>query len=136
MKYAPDITVFQCLTFVAIFESCIACGLIQSNTHYVELFSISDLPLYITDRDDRIWAASKESIELPQEIRESTEEWQVMLKDNIRLSRSGISGGYILWADNVSEISNTIEELQDKILSLIPTCAASCAPTCMLSCAS
>ena len=36
-----------------------------------------------------------------------------MLKDNIRLSRSGISGGYILWADNVSEISNTIEELQD-----------------------
>ena len=36
-----------------------------------------------------------------------------MLKDNIRLSRSGISGGYILWADNVSEISNTIKELQD-----------------------
>ena len=113
VKYAPDITVFQYLTFVAILESCIACGLIQSNTHYVELFSISDLPLYITDRDGGIWAASKESIELPQEIRKSTEEWPVMLKDNIRLSRSGISGGYILWADNVSEISNTIEELQD-----------------------
>ena len=36
-----DIAVFDCLVFTAFFESCIQCGLIQSNTGYPELFHAS-----------------------------------------------------------------------------------------------
>lgn len=111
-NYIQDITVFQCLTFAAIFESCIACGLIQSNTHYKELFSASDLPVYITDKEYHLQMASKGAAEFP-EIREINTSEPIMLKDHIRLSASEICGGYAFWTDDVSEIAEAISELQD-----------------------
>ena len=111
-NYLPDVTVFQCLTFAAIFESCIACGLIQSNTHYKELFSASDLPVYITDKEYHLQMASKVAAEFP-EIREINTSEPIMLKDHIRLSASEICGGYTFWTDDVSEIAEAISELQD-----------------------
>lgn len=112
INYIPDITVFQCLTFAAIFESCIACGLIQSNTHYKELFTVSDLPMYITDKKYHLQMASKGTDEFP-EISEVNTSEPIMLKDHIRLSKSEICGGYAFWTDDVSEIAKTISELQD-----------------------
>ena len=111
-NYIPDVTVFQCLTFAAIFESCIACGLIQSNTHYKELFSASDLPVYITDKEYHLQMASKGAAEFP-EISEINTSEPIMLKDHIRLSASEIGGGYAFWTDDVSEIAEAISELQD-----------------------
>ena len=92
-NYLPDVTAFQCLAFAAIFESCIACGLIQSNTHYKELFSASDLPVYITDKEYHLQMASKGAAEFP-EISEINTSEPIMLKDHIRLSASEIGGGY------------------------------------------
>lgn len=111
-NYIPDITVFQCLTFAAIFESCIACGLIQSNTHYKELFSASDLPVYITDKEYHLQMASKGADEFP-EISEINTSEPIMLKEHIRLSASEICGGYTFWTDDISEIAKVISELQD-----------------------
>lgn len=112
INYIPDITVFQCLTFTAIFESCIACGLIQSNTHYKELFNVSNLPMYITDKKYHLQMASKGADEFP-EISEINTSEPIMLKDHIRLSKSEICGGYAFWTDDVSEIAKVISELQD-----------------------
>lgn len=112
INYIPDITVFQCLTFAAIFESCIACGLIQSNTHYKELFTASDLPVYITDKKYHLQMASGGSAELPERSELNTG-GSIMLKDYIRLSKSEICGGYAFWTDDVSEIAKAISELQD-----------------------
>ena len=110
--FIPDVTVFQCLAFAAIFESCIACGLIQSNTHYKELFSASDLPVYITDKEYHLQMASKRAADFP-EISEINKSEPIMLKDHIRLSKSEICGGYAFWMDDVSEIAKAISELQD-----------------------
>lgn len=112
INYIPDVTVFQCLTFAAIFESCIACGLIQSNTHYKELFSASDLPVYITDKEYHLQMASKGAGEFP-EISEINTSEPIMLTGNICLSKSEICGGYAFWTDDVSEIAKAISELQD-----------------------
>lgn len=112
INYIPDITVFQCLTFAAIFESCIACGLIQSNTHYKELFNVSNLPMYITDKKYHLQMASRGADEFP-EISEINTSEPIMLKDHIRLSKSEICGGYAFWTDDVSEIEKVISELQD-----------------------
>ena len=107
--FIPDVTVFQCLTFAAIFESCIACGLIQSNTHYKELFSASDLPVYITDKEYHLQIASKRAADFP-EISEINSSEPIMLKDHIRLSKSEICGGYAFWTDDVSEIAKAINQ--------------------------
>ena len=46
-----DMTVFCCLFFTAIFESCIQCGLIQSNSGYDKLFGISTIEAKIVNSD-------------------------------------------------------------------------------------
>ena len=46
-----DITAALCLIFVCIFESCIYCGLIQTNTGYEELFEVCTMGAQITDRN-------------------------------------------------------------------------------------
>ena len=48
---AGDMTVVQCLLLAAGIESCIRCGLIQSNTGYRALFEASGIRAEITDRD-------------------------------------------------------------------------------------
>ena len=56
---AGDLTVSMRLIFTAIFESCIQCGLIQSNTHYAELFHASTIGALITDRDFSVACAAE-----------------------------------------------------------------------------
>ena len=55
---AGDMTVVQCLLLAAGIESCIRCGLIQSNTGYRALFEASTIRAEITDEALRIQAAS------------------------------------------------------------------------------
>lgn len=52
---AGDFTVVVCLFIIAIFESCIQCGLIQSNTRYKELFYATDIGTQITDKNGNIY---------------------------------------------------------------------------------
>ena len=56
---AGDLTVSMCLIITAIFESCIQCSLIQSNTHYAELFHASTIGALITDRDFSVACAAE-----------------------------------------------------------------------------
>ena len=53
-----DITAAQCLMFTGILESCIQCGLIQTNTGYEELFMVSRLGAQITDQGNTVCLAS------------------------------------------------------------------------------
>lgn len=75
-------TVALCLMFAGILESCIQCGLIQSNLEYDELFEATNLPVQITDqslRTQHISAAMPEP--LPQN------ELQRMTSDTVQLGR-------------------------------------------------
>ena len=53
-----DIAAAQCLMFTGILESCIQCGLIQTNTGYEELFMVSRLGAQITDQENTVCLAS------------------------------------------------------------------------------
>ena len=53
-----DIAAAQCLMFTGILESCIQCGLIQTNTGYEELFMASRLGAQITDQGNTVCLAS------------------------------------------------------------------------------
>ena len=63
-----DIAVFDCLVFTAFFESCIQCGLIQSNTGYPELFHASVCcSVQIADKDYNICFAAENAVPISKE---------------------------------------------------------------------
>ncbi len=65
-----DMNVMFCLLYAAIYESCIRCRMIPSNTGYVELFEATTLAACIADRSGRIVlrsCAAGEDMTCPQE---------------------------------------------------------------------
>ena len=65
---AGDMTVVQCLLLAAEIESCVRCGLIQSNTGYRALFEASGIRAEITDKALRVQAASAPQALFPENM--------------------------------------------------------------------
>ena len=97
-----DMNVMFCLLFAAIYESCIHCRMIQSNTGYVELFEATTLAACIADSSGNIVLRSHAACE---DIACPDEGTQVFRPDGIRISSAPISGGYAVWQDNVRPLT-------------------------------
>ncbi len=96
-----DMNVMFCLLYAAIYESCIRCRMIPSNTGYVELFEATTLTACIADRSGRIVLRSRaadENMTCPQEGQ------RIVRPDGMRISSAPISGGYAVWQDNVRQL--------------------------------
>ena len=97
-----DMNVMLCLLYAAIYESCIRCRMIPSNTGYVELFEATTLAACIADRSGRIVLRSRaadENMTCPQEGQ------RIVRPDGMRISSAPISGGYAVWQDNVRQLA-------------------------------
>lgn len=97
-----DMNVMFCLLYAAIYESCIRCRMIPSNTGYVELFEASTLAACIADRSGQIVLRSRaagKDITCPQEGQ------RIVRPDGMRISSAPISGGYAVWQDNVRQLA-------------------------------
>ena len=110
---AGDMTVAQCLMFTGIFESCIQCGLIQSNRGYDELLEATTLPVQITDE---AFCTKHASVTmrplLPQrELRQITQD-TVQLDDDSLLKRHKLRRGWAFWKEDVSELNQLRQELE------------------------
>lgn len=110
-----DMNVMFCLLYAAIYESCIRCRMIQSNTGYVELFEATTLAACIADRTGNIvlrsHAAEKDMVCPKNGL-------QIIRPDGIRISSAPISGGYAVWQDNVrplTELRTKLSENKAKI---------------------
>ncbi len=97
-----DMNVMFCLLFAAIYESCIHCRMIQSNTGYVELFEATTLAACIADSSGNIVLRSHAACE---DIACPEEGTQVFRPDGIRISSAPISSGYAVWQDNVRPLT-------------------------------
>ena len=97
-----DMNVMFCLLFAAIYESCIHCRMIQSNTGYVELFEATTLAASIADSSGNIVLRSHAACD---DIACPEEGTQVFRPDGIRISSAPISGGYAVWQDNVRPLT-------------------------------
>ena len=126
-RWFGDMNVMFCLLYAAIYESCIRCRMIQSNTGYVELFEATTLAACIADRNGNIVLRSQaadEDMVCPKSG------LQIIRPDGIRISSAPISGGYAVWQDNVrpltelrarlsenkAKIKNNKEKLQEAYL--------------------
>ena len=97
-----DMNVMFCLLYAAIYESCIRCRMIPSNTGYVELFEATTLAACIADRSGRIVLRSRaagKDMTCPQEGQ------RIVRPDGMRISSAPISGGYAVWQDNVRQLA-------------------------------
>lgn len=74
-----DITAVLCLMFVCIFESCIYCGLIQTNTGYEQLFEVCTMGAQITDLKYHVCYASSNAMELPKTIMKESAKKEVVV---------------------------------------------------------
>ena len=103
-----DMNVMFCLLYAAIYESCIRCRMIPSNTGYVELFEATTLAACIADRSGRIVLRSRaagEDMTCPQEGQ------RIVRPDGMCISSAAISGGYVVWQDNVRPLTELCARL-------------------------
>ena len=108
-----EMTAALCFTVVAIWESSIKTGLVQSNTHYDELLKYSGLGVAVVDDDYTVHYRSDDALPLTAEQMRTTENTPVMLDGGIRVSGSEIRGGHTLWQEDLSELLDILEELKE-----------------------
>ena len=108
---AGDLTVSMCLIITAIFESCIQCSLIQSNTHYAELFHASTIGALITDRDFSVACAAENARSVDSQTLMAAAESPVVTADGIRISEAPIRWGHVFWEDDISPMLAVLKEL-------------------------
>ena len=105
-----DMNVTFCLLYAAIYESCIRCRMIQSNTGYVELFEATTLAACIADRSGSIVLRSRAAGEDMVCPREGV---PLIRPNGIRISSAPISGGYAVWQDNVRPLTELRARLSE-----------------------
>lgn len=111
---AGDLSSACSLLFAAVFESCIYCGLLPTNTRYDEMFEASvGSSAQIVDEnfDVRYASASDEPIKAEQ-IKQALNA-PVALSEGKLLHTSPIGGGYMVWTEDISELTNLRRELTE-----------------------
>jgi len=108
-----EVTAALCFTVVAIWESAIKTGLVQSNTHYDELLKYSGLGVAVVDNDYTVYYRSDDVLPLTKEQMKETENGYMMLAGGIRLSGAVIRGGHTLWQEDLSELLDILDELKE-----------------------
>ena len=109
---AGDITVSVSLLIVAAFENCISCGLIQSNTGYESLFSVSSIRAQITDDNFSVRLSSACAGSFPQETLKKASLAPFRIDSGTLLKGNKLRKGYVFWQEDVSELEKVINELE------------------------
>jgi len=107
-----DLAAADCIMIIALLESAIQSGLIPSNTNYNELFRSSTVSAQIVDADYQPCMVSGTATPLTEDVMRSAEAEPVDLGDTILHSKA-ITGGHVLWQDDVKQINDLIEQLRD-----------------------
>ena len=105
-----DMNVMFCLFYAAIYESCIHCRMIQSNTGYVELYEATTLASCIADQNGHILLHSRtagENMVCPQEGE------SIVCPDGMRISVASVKDGFVIWGDNVQHLTELRARLDE-----------------------
>lgn len=107
-----EMTAALCFMVVAIWESCIKTGLVQSNTNYDEFLKYSGLGVAVVDRNGTVYYRSEDALPLTRLQMQEAQKGSIMMDGGIRVSSSEIRGGYALWQEDLSELQDILEELR------------------------
>lgn len=103
----------MCFFTVAIWETCILCHLIPSNTEYGALFNASTLSAQIMDRRYQVRYASENAPEVSGKMAAQAALEPVRLDADHLLKSGTISGGQVLYVADVSAINAKLQDLRE-----------------------
>lgn len=113
--FAGDMTAICCLLMAAIFQGCILCGLIQTNSRYFELFQATGgLDAEITDNSFRRYYFSGEFPELSKDLRDSIIAKSSVQERGIRINHIPVKGGYLFWSEDISVLLDQYQDIQEQ----------------------
>ena len=113
--FAGDMTATCCLLMAAIFQGCILCGLIQTNSRYFELFQATGgLDAEITDNSFRRYYFSGEFPELSKDLRDSIIAKSSVQERGIRINHLPVKGGHLFWAEDISVLLDQYQDIQEQ----------------------
>ena len=111
---AGDLSSACSLLFAAVFECCIYCGLLPTNTRYDEMFVASvGSSAQIVDENFDVRYASASAEPLPVEYIKKALNAPVALSEGKLLYTAPIGGGYMVWTEDISELTNLRRELTE-----------------------
>ena len=108
-----DITAALCLMFMCIFESCLHCGLIQTNTGYEQLFEVCTMGAQITDQDYHVIYTSANAMKLSEMVMREAEKEEVRIDKKTMIKNRPIQGGHILWQEDIEDIMRLLDRLEE-----------------------
>jgi len=109
-----EFTQLFCSIVALVWESLIQEGIVPSNTQYEKVFNNSTISAQIYDRDGELKFKSKQSDAISKDtLEELLEKKSVYTKNKNLLHIFDIPAGYVVWKEDVSEISRLIKELSD-----------------------
>ena len=108
-----DITAALCLMFMCIFESCLHCGLIQTNTGYEQLFEVCTMGAQITDQDYHVIYTSANAMKLSEMVMRQAEKEEVRIDKKTMIKNRPIQGGHILWQEDIEDIMMLLDRLEE-----------------------
>lgn len=112
--WAGDMTIIECLFIITTLESCIRCNLIQNNSHYKELFATTIIPVIIVDNNYNEYLSSYSYFPISIELMKKAQTSPVIISNKYRLSSLSIKNGTAFWLDDISKLSEILDELEDK----------------------
>ena len=113
--FAGDMTAICCLLMAAIFQGCILCGLIQTNSRYFELFQATGgLDAEITDNPFRRYYFSGEFPELSKDLRDSIIAKSSVQERGIRINHLPVKGGHLFWSEDISVLLDQYQDIQEQ----------------------
>ena len=111
---AGDLSSACSLLFAAVFECCIYCGLLPTNTRYDEMFETSvGNSAQIVDENYNVRYASASAEPLSVEQIKQALNAPVALSEGKLLHTAPIGGGYTVWTEDISELTNLRRELTE-----------------------
>ena len=117
--FAGDMTAICCLLMAAIFQGCILCGLIQTNSRYFELFQATGgLDAEITDNSFRRYYFSGEFPELSKDLRDSIIAKSSVQERGIRINHLPVKGGHLFWSEDISVLLDQYQDIQEQQVEL------------------
>lgn len=107
-----------CLTYMLLLESSLEIGIIPSNRHYTRFFMESGISAAIIGNDGRPVYASRAMEELTPDQVSALRQGPLMVGKDTRLSAREISGGMVVWSDDltpINRLNDHLTEIRDRL---------------------
>ena len=112
---AGDLTAICCLCIAAIFQGCILCGLIPTNSRYFELFqSTGNLDAEITDETFQRYYYTGNFPGLSKDMRECVIAGSSMQENGTLIRHIPVKGGHLFWTEDISALLDQYQDIQEQ----------------------